>query len=131
LLQNDNYAYVSLNNATDNPCQGFANQVEVYDISNPAQPHSISVYPMSQPKGIGIDKNLFFVSDGRDGLKVYDATQPETLSSHQLASFPEMKGYDVIPDNGNLIFVGRDGIAQYNYTDVQHIQLLSKITVVK
>lgn len=131
VVANDNYAYVSLNNAADNPCQGYSNQVEVYDIANPAQPRSISVYPMPQPKGIGLDNNLFFVSDGQEGLKVYDATEPTQLSTHQLATFGEMRGYDVIPDNGNLIFVGRDGIAQYSYTDVQHIQLLSKIPVVR
>ncbi|MBX7240733.1 MAG: hypothetical protein K1X92_03210 [Bacteroidia bacterium] len=131
VVANDNYAFVSLNNDIDNPCEGYSNQVEIVNIQNPANPFTTRVYPMSLPKGIGLDENLFFVTDGKDGLKIYDANFPENLSEHKLAEFNGMKGYDVIPDNKNLIFVGRDGIAQYDYSNIGNIKLVSKIPVVQ
>lgn len=129
VVANDNYAFVSLNNDIDNPCEGYTNQVEIVNIQNPAAPFTTKVYPMAMPKGIGLDENLFFVTDGKEGLKVYNANFPEALSEHKLAEFSGMKGYDVIPDNKNLIFVGRDGIAQYDYANPSEIRLLSKIPV--
>ena len=36
-------------------------------------------------------------------------------------------GYDVIPMNGNLILIGDDGLYQYDYTNLNDIQLMSMI----
>jgi hypothetical protein len=46
-----------------------------------------------------------FVCDGTAGLKVYDATDKQAITSHQLAAFPDIKTYDVIPVNGYLFMV--------------------------
>ena len=131
VVANDKYAFISLNNDIDNLCEGYSNQVEIVNIENPAAPFTTRIYPMTLPKGIGLDKNAFFVTDGKDGLKVFDANFPESLSEHQLATFGGMKGYDVIPNENTLIFVGRDGIAQYDYSTLTNIRLLSKILVVQ
>jgi len=37
----------------------------------------------------------------------------------------------VIPLNGTLILIAADGIYQYDYTDLNNMQLLSKITIGK
>lgn len=129
VVANDNYAYVSLNNDINNPCDGYSNQIDIIDIQTPSQPNLTRTYQMTQPKGIGIDNNILFVCDGKDGLKVFDANYPESLKDHQLASFSDMRGYDLIPNEGILIMVGKDGIAQYDYSDVKNIKLLSKILV--
>jgi hypothetical protein len=129
VVANDNFAYVSLNNDVNNPCDGYSNQIDIVDIQTPSQPSLTRTYPMTQPKGIGIDNNILFVCDGKDGLKVFDANFPESLKDHQLASFTDMKGYDLIPNDGVLIMVGKDGIAQYDYSNVKSIKLLSKILV--
>lgn len=131
VVANQKHAFVSLNSDADNSCGGFSNQIEVIDIQKPSQPERLSIYPMAMPKGIGVDGDILFVTDGRDGLRVYNAADPMTISSHQIAAFPNTKGYDVIPDNGNLIFVSREGIAQYDYKDLNNIRLVSKIPVVK
>lgn len=129
VVANDNFAYVSLNNDVNNPCDGYSNQIDIINIETPSNPNLTRTYQMTQPKGIGIDNNILFVCDGKDGLKVFDANFPETLKDHQLASFGDMKGYDLIPNEGVLIMVGKDGIAQYDYSDVKNIKLLSKMPV--
>ncbi len=125
------YAYVTLNNAVENPCQGYANQLEVINIENPASPFTAKVYQMAEPKGLGIDNGTLFVTDGKDGLHIFDANFPENLTDHEIAKFGDMRGYDVIPFNNLLFFVGQDGIAEYDYSNPQNIQLLSKIPAVK
>lgn len=129
VVANDNYAYVSLNNDVNNPCDGYTNQIDVIDIQTPSTPNLTRTYQMTQPKGLGIDNNILFVCDGKEGLKVFDANYPESLKDHQLASFSDMRGYDLIPNEGVLIMVGKDGIAQYDYSDVKNIKLLSKMRV--
>ncbi len=126
----DNYAYVTLRNSMENPCGPFwNNQLDVIDISNPQYPRLIHSFNMYNPHGLGIDGDVLFIADGTQGLKVFDASSPTSVGKRQIAHFPEMDGYDVIAANGVLTFVGKDGIAQYDYSDVEDIQLLSTIPV--
>ncbi len=126
-----NNAYVTLRNSQDNPCGPFwNNQLDVLDISNPRNPVLLSTTSMYNPHGLGIDGNLLFVAEGDMGLKIFDATVPAEAGRKEIAHFSNMNGYDVIAMNGVLTFVGRDGIAQYDYTNPRNIELLSTIPVV-
>ena len=126
----DNFAYVTLRNSRDIPCGPFwSNQLDVLDISNPNHPSLISSFQMYNPHGVGIDGDVLFVADGDQGLKVYDASTPSVVGNKQIAHFPNMNGYDVIALDGVLTFVGKDGIAQYDYSNPEDIQLLSTIPV--
>ncbi len=121
-----NYAYVTLRSGTT--CQGFTNQLDVLDISNLYNPMLIATYPMTNPAGLGIDDGILFICDGDDGLKVYNAEDPEAIDQNQLAHFPEVNAFDVIPYNNTLFMIGGDGFYQYRY-DEENIVLLSKILV--
>ncbi|TAE51776.1 MAG: hypothetical protein EAZ89_09595, partial [Bacteroidetes bacterium] len=124
------YAYVTLRNGEDQPCgESFSNQLDVLDISAPQYPTLLRTFNMHNPHGVAIDGNLLFIADGSEGLKVFDATKPEEVGSHQIAQFKDYFGYDVIPYNGVLVMVGEDGISQYSYSDPKNIQLLSAIPV--
>ncbi|MDX2245319.1 MAG: hypothetical protein SF052_00980 [Bacteroidia bacterium] len=126
----DGYAYVTLRGGNDNPCgDGFANQLDVLNISEPRLPFLVKSFPMTAPAGLGLDGNLLFIADGASGLRVFDATNPEKVGDNQLANFPAMEGYDLIPNEGVLIMVGEDGIAQYDYADPKNIKRLSTIAV--
>lgn len=126
-----NNAYVTLRNSQDNPCGPFwNNQLDVLDISNPRNPILLSTTSMYNPHGVGIDGNLLFVAEGDMGLKIFDATVPADAGRNEIAHFRDMNGYDVIALDGVLTFVGRDGIAQYDYSDPRNIDLLSIIPVV-
>jgi hypothetical protein len=83
------------------------------------------------PHGLGIDDKILFVCDGDAGLKVFDATDPMEIHLHQLAHFPDIKSYDVIPMEGVLMMIGADGLYQYDYTNLSNLHLISQIPVVK
>ena len=82
---------------------------------------------MKHPKGLGIDTKTLFVCD--DGLKVYDATDPQKIMANLLAHYPGMNGYDVIPFNNVLMMIAEDGIYQYDYSQLPDINFLSKLPV--
>jgi hypothetical protein len=123
-----NTAYVTLRSG--NSCQGFENQLDVIDVTDFENPTLIQTYPMTNPHGLGIDNGTLFICDGDDGLKVYDASNPNAIDQNQLSHFQDINTYDVIPLGNVLLMIGADGFYQYDYTDVQDIKLLSVIPVV-
>jgi hypothetical protein len=89
----------------------------------------VASYAMNSPYGLGIDGDILFVCDGDAGLKVYNVEDKQAVNTHQLAVFPNIKTYDVIPVNGLLFMIGSDGFHLYDYSDLQNIRLLGKIPV--
>ncbi|MDP3464088.1 MAG: hypothetical protein Q8S18_14955 [Bacteroidales bacterium] len=122
-----NYAYVTLRSGTQ--CGGFTNQLDVVDISSITNPFLVKSYPMFNPHGLGIDNNILFICDGEAGLKVYDATDPMEIHMNQIAHFPGIKAFDVIPLDGILMMIGADGLFQYDYSDSSELILISHIQV--
>jgi hypothetical protein len=118
-----NLAYVTLRSGTT--CQGFSNQLEVIDISDITSPRLLKIYPMTNPHGLGIDNKTLFICDGDDGFKIYDAADHLAISENQLAHYKEINTYDVIPYNQIAIMTGKDGIYQFDYSDLKSIKQLS------
>lgn len=112
-------------------CGNNANQMDVINVTDPVNPLLIKSYPMAEPYGLGIDGNLLFVCDGAAGLKIFDASDPTTISSHLIKVYMNIHATDVIPFNGLLILLTESGIYQYSYTDPDNIVELSYIPVVK
>ena len=63
------------------------------------------------------------------GLKVFDATDKTSITSHQLAVYPNIKTYDVIPANGFLFMIGSEGFYLYDYSNLHNITQLSHIPI--
>jgi hypothetical protein len=126
VVQND-LAYVTLRSGTQ--CEGFTNQLEVINIEDLANPQLIKTYPMTNPHGLGIDQSTLFVCDGDDGLKIYNASDIHEIDKNQLAHYQNINTFDVIPFNGVLMMIGKDGIFQYDYSDPSAIKFLSKIAI--
>ena len=82
---------------------------------------------MTHPKGLGIDNKVLFVCD--DGLKIFDAADPQKIMARNLAHYKGMAGYDVITFNKVLMMIAEDGIHQYDYSDLTQIQKLSFLPV--
>ncbi len=122
------YAYVTLRDG--NSCQGFTNQLEVIDISNAKTPSLVSIYPMTNPHGLGIDNGILFICDGNAGLKVFDAKDVTKISSNLLVNYKDIKALDVIPFNKVAMMISSDALYQYDYSDVKNIKLLSKLDIV-
>ncbi len=72
---------------------------------------------------------ILFVCDGTSGLKIYDASNPMTLGSNLIKQYTGITPYDVIPLGNILVLIGTEGLYQYDYSDINNIQLLSSIVI--
>lgn len=122
-----NYAYVTLRGG--NLCGAIESQLNVIDISVIEDPKFVKAYSMTEPYGLGIDNDVLFVCDGSAGLKVYDATDKLAIADNQIAVYPDVNAFDVIPLGDVLIMIGVDGLYQYNYADLENITQLSHIPI--
>jgi hypothetical protein len=123
------YAYVTLRSGTT--CMNNNNLLEVIDISSISNPYLVKSYPMFNPHGLGVDGDLLFVCDGSAGLKVYDKSDPLMVLNNQIAHYPDFDTYDVIPNKKVLMLVGKDGIYQYDYSNVKNIKQISYLKIVE
>jgi hypothetical protein len=117
VVVDDRYAYVTLR--AGQSCGGGPNQLQVIDLDDLSKPKLARSYPMTGPRGLGVDGQQLFVCDS-DGLKVFDTSQAPLLTQTQV--FP-VQVTDVIPDNGTLLAIGAAGLYQYSYTGTGLLQL--------
>lgn len=121
------YAYVTLRNSAR--CPQGVNRLEVIDIKDLVNPQKVNTYQMLNPHGLGIDNGNLFIGEGDKGLRILDASNPNKIE--QLRHISDIKATDVIPFNGVLMITGKDGIVQYDYSDIKNLKRLSTISVVK
>jgi hypothetical protein len=127
----DNYAYVTLRSGT--LCDGFTNQMDLVDISDKTNPVLVKTFPMTNPHGLSISGDELYLCDGPDGLKVFDISDPFSLSRNLLEEYPDKFAFDVItlPQYDNLmIMIGIQGLVQFDYTNPQNLKELSTIEAV-
>jgi hypothetical protein len=127
VVADNSYAYVTLRGGT--ACGGFTNQLDVVNISNLQSPSLAKTYPLTNPHGLAKDNNLLFICDGKDGLKMYDATDPLNISLKKTVTGIET--YDAIAWNNNLLVVAKDGLYQYDYSNPATLVQKSKLAVKK
>jgi hypothetical protein len=126
VVEND-IAYVTIHSG--NACGQTNNDLIIYDVSDVTDPRHIVTYAMKNPKGLGIDNGTLFLCD--DGLKIFNASDPQTLMANRLAHYSGMDGFDVIPFGNVLMMIADDGLYQYDYSDLTKIRQLSKLPIVK
>jgi len=120
-------AYVTLRSG--NTCGGTQDLLEVINISDKYEPKRLSSFPMNEPYGLAIDNGILFVCEGEYGLKVYDASDEYSITSHLIAAFPGINAYDVIPMESFLFMIGEDGFYIYDYSDLNNISILGSLLV--
>jgi len=86
-------------------------------------------FAMTEPYGLGIDNTTLFVCEGPHGLKVYDASNHQRITSNKLAEFPDIHAFDVIPLGSFLFMIGDEGFYIYDYSDLNDISLLGFLPV--
>lgn len=126
VVEND-IAYVTVHSG--NNCGQNFNELIILNVKDVKNPQPIVSYTMTKPKGLGIDNGTLFLCD--DGLKIYNAEDPQTLMANRLAHYSGMEGYDVIPHDNVLMMIADDGIYQYDYSNLKEIKQLSKLAVKK
>lgn len=120
-------AYVTLRSG--NLCGGTQDLLEVVDIADKYNPRRLSSFSMTEPYGLGIDDGTLFVCEGPYGLKIFDATDEHSITSHLISSFPGIKAFDVIPLEGFLFMIGEDGFYIYDYSDLNNITILGSLLI--
>lgn len=131
VIANDAYAFVTLK-ATDgeSTCWGMApqqSQLDIVDIHDLSRPTLIKTYIMEEPMGISLDGNHLFLCDGRGGLKVYNTADVNNIQL--LRTIQGIQPFDVITYDKRAIVVAKEGIFQYDYTNINDIRKLSTITI--
>jgi hypothetical protein len=121
------FAYVTLRNGT--PCMRGQNQLDILNISNLLNPILLKSIPLVNPHGLGVNGNVLFVTEGDEGLRVFDRTDP--TDPKLLKFMSNIAAFDVIPSDKTVIVTGRDGVYQFAYTQQGDLDQLSKIAVVK
>ncbi len=125
VIVDDTLAYITLRTGTT--CGGASNMLSVVNIKDIDQPKLVMTYPLTNPHGLGKDGDLLFICDGTAGLKIFDASDPKTITSNLIKNYPDINAIDVIPIGGLLILIGDDGLYQYDYSDMMNISLISSI----
>jgi hypothetical protein len=125
VIADDTRAYVTLRSGTS--CGGATNQLDVLDITDITKPSLIKTYPMTNPFGLGKEGNILFICDGKDGVKVYDASNAGDVKL--IKKIDGLEPYDIIAWNNIALVIAKDGLYQFDYSDVNNIHLLSKISL--
>lgn len=125
VVADDNYAFVTLRSGT--ACMGYSNQLDILNVQNLLAPQLIKTYSFTNPHGLAKDGNVLFICDGKDGLKVFDASNVRELK--EIHHFRGIDAYDVIAWNKRLTVVAKNGVYQFDYSNPSALRLLSKIAI--
>ncbi|MCL1938956.1 MAG: hypothetical protein FWF52_11245 [Candidatus Azobacteroides sp.] len=123
IAMNDTLAYVTIR--VGNQCGQKSNELIVLDMSDAYQPAQIASYPMYNPKGMLVNKDVLFVCD--DGLKIFNLSNPNALNSQLITHYNEIDGYDIVSSNNVVIVISDNGLHQYDCSNLSHLNLLSVI----
>lgn len=115
------YAYVTLRGGS--ACGEASNELNIVDVKDLMHPVLVKTYPLTGPTGLSKDGNLLFVCDDKSGVRVYNASNPDALK--QIAAINSKEPYDVITGDKKALIVGKNGLYQYDYSNLNKIRLLS------
>ena len=106
------YAYVTLRSGT--ACQGFTNQLDIVNVSDPANPFLEKTYQMQNPHGLAIYGNCLYICEGAHGLKSFGVDFMDPTNITLTATETGIHALDVIALQNMLMIVGNDGFYQYS-----------------
>jgi hypothetical protein len=121
-----NVAYVTLRDGRE--CETFTNQLDVVDVTTLTDPVLIKSFDMHNPHGLSKLNNALYICENEQGVKVFDATNPNTIGDNQIGMMTGFQAYDIITLQGNLaIVIGKDGLYQYDISDPSAPRRLSNL----
>lgn len=115
VLPKGEVAYLTLRTEDFGGCSGDENALHVIDITNTNSPQIQEQINMESPYGMQLINNYLFVGQGKNGLTIFDASNP--LNIQEVTSKPSIEVYDIMehPNNPNIILTtNENGLQQYN-----------------
>jgi hypothetical protein len=91
-------------------------------VSNLPQSQLVKTYQLTKPTGLSQDGNLLFVCDETE-VKIYNAANPASMQL--LKKINSNQPYDIITGNNKAMVVCKNGLYQYDYSNMNNIRQLS------
>lgn len=124
VIANDKFAYVTLRSG--NFCAGNIDQMDVLNIENILTPKLIKTYPFTNPYGLGLSGNTMFLCDGRDGLRILDATDATNIKEKK--RFKNIGvATDVIIKDNHAFVVTQEDIRVFEFSNSTDVEEKGKI----
>jgi hypothetical protein len=115
VLPRGNVAYYTLRSTENEGCNGEGeNTLNIVDISKEKFPIELQSIELESPYGLCFANNYLFVGEGKNGLTIFNASNPEKLKNK--LNIPYVEAYDIMihPNNPNIIILSNsNGIQQY------------------
>jgi len=109
----DDYAYVTIRGG--NFCGQQISELDVIDISDKSKPFIAASVEMTEPYGLGVRNESLYVSDGEDGIKLFNIENPTAIFLEN--EFEDVHILDIIPLEEKLLMVGDNTLYIYHYLD--------------
>jgi hypothetical protein len=123
IVADSNVAYLTIHGG--NRCGSQINQLQVYNVSNMANPDFVKSINMDNPMGLGMKDDRLFVCDNGTGLRIFDISN--RLNPVPLKIISGESFVDVIPNGDLLICMLTNGVAFYNISDPDNIVKLGTV----
>jgi hypothetical protein len=121
-----NYAYVTLRSGS--PCRTGNNALNIIDISNPYEPKLRAEYAMLNPHGLAVQNSILFICEGRAGLKIFNAENPDSI--RKLAYLDSIEAIDIIVENDIASIIGYTHVWQFRITNPENPEFLSRVDII-
>ncbi|MFY8128873.1 MAG: LVIVD repeat-containing protein [Chitinophagaceae bacterium] len=125
VIADDTHAYLTLH-ASNNICDGTQNELNVLDITDITRPTLLTRVNLTKPQGLSKHNNILMVCDDNSGVRVFNVANP--ANPQLITTIPLQAAYEVILINGIALVTAKDGLYQYNYSNINNIQPLGKIS---
>ena len=130
VLPDGDIAYVTLRTGDEDVCPGDLNALVSVNVSNIRNPFQIQEIPMESPYGMTLIADILYVGEGKNGLKLFDASDRANLK--EIKHDSSVEAYDIIahPTKPNLLLVASPtGFGQYEIdSETEDLSLLSWIS---
>lgn len=117
------FAYSTLRSGSG--CGGNQDLLDVIDVRDISYPHQISSLEMDSPEGLTLFGDWLYVGEGRNGMKVFDVSNPNSVQL--LHTYSDIPAKDFIRDGNNLIIATESGLVQASVQDDASLSVISQI----
>lgn len=131
VIANDTLAFVTLRN--NEICGRWTDtrEIDVINIKDVLNPYLETIYyTQAYPHGLDMLDTLLFVCHGTDGVIVYDINKiMQGAGNAEVTSITgfDLNVFDAIIWQNKLFVIGESGFYQFDYSDINNIQLISSI----